>query len=240
MALCGKRSLIYTLLLMICASGLLAQEENIIRIKSGQEAEQALPMDVKYRYPEFRQGTISFYNGQTSSGRLNYNLLLGEMQFINLTRDTLSLAEEQTIREIQIGDHTFHYDAKYGFVEVVQEYPTARLAIQQKLTPLSREKMGAYEQSTGVSSIRDYSSISTSNGSTQKLALKGDLLIAKKVVYVFIDKNQRFRRANRAGILRIFPENKREINTFIEEHKTDFSQPEDLKALLRFCQEVAS
>ncbi|MEQ9439009.1 MAG: hypothetical protein RIG62_08165 [Cyclobacteriaceae bacterium] len=232
------------LILILCGVGyfpvLLAQEETIFRIKSGQEAQQALPMQVKYRYETFQHGTISFYNGKTSSGKLNYNLLLGDMQFVNPARDTLSLANEQTIRQIRLGGDTFYYDARHGYIEVVQTYPLATLAIQQKLLPLSKEKMGAYEQSSGVSSIREYGSINTGTGATHQLELKGDLLITKKVTYLLIDKNQRVRRANRSGILRLFAQDKKEINAFIEEQRINFNQLEDLQSLLEFCQQITS
>ena len=42
------------------------------------------------------------------------------------------------------------------------------------------------------------------------------------------------------GILRLFNKDKKAINTYLEEHKTDFNQAEDLQSLLEFCQQEAS
>lgn len=218
-----------------------AQERSdIYRVTAGQQAHEVLPAKVKYRYEAFQPGTVSFYSGKTSNGNLNYNILLGDMQFVDRSRDTLSLAEEQTIKQIKISDDTYLYNDKYGFLEVVQAYSQVKLAIHQQFVPISQEKMGAYGQSSGTSAISNYSSVSTSGGAMQPLEQQGDVLISKKATYLLIDKNQRVRRANRSGILRAFRKQKKAIESYIEEQQIDFHQLEDLQKLLQYCSEAAS
>ena len=240
MNLINRYSVASTLLLVVYTSVAFAQKEKIIRIQSDQNAEKVVPMNVKYRYEKFQPGTVSFYNGKTSNGQLNYNILLGDIQFVDRTRDTLSLAEKQTIKQIKIGNDTFFYDEKHGYLEVVQEYPPVKLAVHQQFIPISQEKTGGFGQSTGTSAVRQYGTVSTDGAGIHKLEQKGDVLIAKKTTYLLIDKNQRVRGANKSGILRLFNKDKKAINTYLEEHKIDFNQAEDLQSLLEFCQQEAS
>lgn len=172
-----------TLLVLISAwlfsRPLLAQDSSIIKIKNGVDIAKALPKRQQYQYPEFITGKVWYNTGNSAAGRLNYNLLLGEMHFIQPTGDTLSLADEYTIKYITIQADTFYYDAKKGYLQVIAHFNPVKLAVKQKLRKLSDNKVGAYEQATAVSSIRQYSYYTDRNGQIRNLTPKGDLLLTK-------------------------------------------------------------
>ena len=44
-----------------------------------------------------------YRNGVSGAGQLNYNRLLGEMQFIDPKGDTMALADEQNVAHVTIG-----------------------------------------------------------------------------------------------------------------------------------------
>ena len=222
----------------LATSTLLAQNTNKFRVKSGEEAEKAIPATYKYRYETFRNGSVSFYDGRSATARLNYNVLLGEMQFIDLTGDTLSLADEQTIQHIKIGENTFYYDPKYGYLEVVAAYPAVKLALHQSFATISKEKKGAYDQSTGTSSIKNYNSYASGNTRLQKLEPDGDVLIAREVTYFLVDENRRVFQANKSNVLKLFAKHKKAISTYLEEKDVDFDKEEDIRQLLQFCNEI--
>lgn len=215
-----------------------AQNTDMFRVKSGEEAEKNIPATYKYRFETFRNGSVSFYNGRSATARLNYNLLLGEMQFIDLTGDTLSLADEQTIQSIKIEEDTFYYDPKYGYLEVVAQYPAVKLTLQQSFSTVSKEKKGAYEQSTGASSIKNYNSYASGTSRLQKLDPDGDVLIAREVAYFLVDRNNRVSRANKSNVLKVFAKQKKAIGTYLDEKDTDFDKEEDIRQLLQFCSEL--
>ena len=222
------------------ACSLLAQDADLFRVKSGETVEETIPVVQQYRYATFRNGNVSFYNGSTATARLNYNILLGEMQFIDITGDTLSLAEEHTIRYIRIGENTFYYDPRYGYVEVVAEYPAVRLGRQPSFLAVLKEKKSAYGQSTGVSSIRSYNSYATGNSRLQKLDPKGDVLVAKQVTYFLVDHNHRIHRASKSSLMKLFSHQKRAIGDYLKAEAIDFDQEEDLRQLLQFCSALDS
>ncbi len=232
------KALIFLTVIGLATSTLLAQNTDKFRVKSGEEAEKNIPASYKYRYETFRNGSVSFYDGRSATARLNYNVLLGEMQFVDLTGDTLSLADEQAIQHIRIEENTFYLDPKYGYLEVVAQYPAVKLALHQSFATVSKEKKGAYDQSTGASSIKNYNSYASGNTRLQKLEPDGDVLIAREVTYFLVDENKRVFRANKSNVLKIFSKHKKAVSTYLDEKDVDFDKEEDIRQLLQFCSEL--
>lgn len=233
------KALIFLVAVELSTGALLAQDADVFRVKSGNKAEEVVPVALKYRYETFRTGSVSYYNGRTATARLNYNILLGEMQFIDITGDTLSLADEHIIQHIKIGENAFYYDPRYGYLELVAEYPKVKLSIQQSFSTVLKEKKGAYEQSTGVSSIRNYSAYSTGNSQVHRLQSNEDYLIGKDINYFLIDHNNYVHRANKSALKKLFAQQKKAIATYLNEEKIDFDKEEDLRRLLQYCTEIS-
>jgi hypothetical protein len=223
---------------MLSLSDLLAQEAKLIKIKAGEDIQSAVLFADKYRYPQFKEGTVTFFTGTTTAGKLNYNLLLGEMQFISPSSDTLSLANEATIKEIKIGENRFYYDLKNGYLEVREEYQSIKLAIKQSFRVAGIEKIGGYQQSSAVSSIKNYSILANGNSSVKRLEAKGDIVLSKEKLYFFIDQNNRFYKANKSNLLKIFVKNKKTIESYIRDESIDFDNEESLKKILLFCSQL--
>lgn len=221
-------------------AALWAQPAPILRIKGGPNWQRSVPMQERYRYPQFRAGTITYLNGQTAEGRFNYNILVGEMQFIDAKGDTMALANETTIRSVQVAETAFRYDDRYGFLEVVADYQPVKLAMKPIFKTVRAEKNGAYNQSSGTSSITQYKSFIGRTGQLSRLEQEGDVLLEKDVLYLMIDQNNRFYRLNKGSILKVFPKNKAEIEAYLKAEPIDFKKPEDLKKLLQFCSALSS
>lgn len=214
--------------------GLRAQETKVIRVKAGADARQVIPVAERYRYPVFQQGRITYYNGTSANTRLNYSILLGEMHFIDSKGDTLALANEQTIKQIVIQDHTFYYGARAGFLEEVAVYDPYKLAIKQEMRIVSSERLGGYNQSTGVSAIRTYKSFAGVNGQVQRLDIQGDILLAKDSAYYLIDANELVFKADRSGFMKVFAKKKKEIDAYLKENELDMKKEKDIRQLLLF------
>lgn len=224
---------------VLAISHLQAQENKLFKIKAGEDIQRSLPFTDKYRYPQFKIGGVAFLNGGTTPARLNYSLLLGEMHFISPAGDTLSLANESTIKWVQLGNDYFYYSPDYGYLEIIHDLPTVKLAIKQIFRVASVEKVGAYQQSSGVSSIKNYSILATGNSSVKRLEAKGDVVLSKEKFYFFIDQNNRFYKATKSNLLKIFVKNKRAIESYIKEESIDFTNEENLKKLLQYCSQFS-
>jgi hypothetical protein len=212
-------------------------QDKIIRIKSGEDARKVIPVTEKYRFEEFADGKIQYFNS-VSTGKLNYSILLGEMHFIDFNRDTLSLANEHLIKMVNIGERNFYYHNQNGYLEEIADYGTAKLAVRQIMQVVNNEKMGAYGHSTTVASIRTYSSYATGNSQLQRLQIPGDMLLAKNVSYFIIDHNNRVHAANKTSFLKVFAKHKKSIASYIRAQAIDFKDEKDIRKLLLFCSQL--
>jgi len=217
---------------------LLAQEAATFRIKSDADLKYAIPVASRYRYPQFKEGTVSFLNGSSANAKLNYNFMLGEVQFIGAVRDTLSLANEQTIKKIQIGENQFYYDVSHGYVESIADYIKVQLVVKTMFKVAAVEKMAGMGKSSATSSIKELNVLSTGNSSVQKLASKGDVILSKEKTYFLMDQNNRFYKPNKSGLLKLFSNHKKAIDTYSKEESIDFDNEESLKKILLFCSQL--
>lgn len=208
-----------------------AQSNEVIRVKSGEKMQQK----DKYLYDQFKTGTVRYRSGNSPTARLNYNLMLREMQFLALTGDTMSLADEQTVRQIDLSGDAYIFDQKNNVLKVLGTYGSASLALEQFLKVANIDKEGGYGMSSGASSIRTYNSYPTGNSSMAKLEIKGDVVFSRQQIYYFISQNNLSFPASRKSILKLFPKQKSAVVRYLDEHPVQFNQEEDLRRLLEFC-----
>ncbi|QJW89735.1 hypothetical protein HNV11_10260 [Spirosoma taeanense] len=212
-----------------------AQSSQVIRLKGGAGGEKSVPINDRYRYDRFRDGKVLFQNGASAAARFNYNVLLGEMQFIDARGDTLAITSEPVVRLVGIGEDVFWYDRIKGYLEIRAEYPNAKLAVQQGVRTAKNEKRGGYEQSTGTSAITNYQFYSGGSTAINKLDNKGDLLLIKGTSYFIIDQNGRSYPANKASVLNVYARHRGRVTAYLEDMPVNFTQEDDLKRLLNFC-----
>jgi hypothetical protein len=221
-----------------------AQSSDIIRIKGGVGGEKAVPFNARYRYDQFRTGRVLYLNGSTATARLNYNVILGEMQFIDSRGDTLALADESLLRLVSIGgvgssqEDLFVYDKTRGYLALVADYKGTKLAEKEGLRMAKSEKQGGYGQSSGSSAITTYQFYSPGSTSISKLDGQGDLLLIKDKMYFIVDQNGRTYLANKANIVKVFSKHRDQVITYLANESVDFRQEKDLKKLLSYCADL--
>ena len=145
-----KRFLILLVISPFAICTIQAQPNEVIRVKSGQKMQEK----DKYLYDQFKTGTVRYRNGNSPTARLNFNLMLREMQFLTPAKDTMSLADEQTIRQIDLGGDAYIYDQKNNVLKLLGTYGLAGLALEQSLKVANVGKEGGYGMASGASSIR--------------------------------------------------------------------------------------
>lgn len=234
---------LYSILLgiwLLCGSNLLAQNSKYTKIKAESNFVEKIPNNQKYQYVAFKPGTVAYNTGNAAVGKFNYNFLLDEVHFIDPQGDTLSLANEYIIKHVIIEQDTFYYDAKNGYLQIIDYYKPINLAIKQSIRIIRSEKQAAYDQSSAVSSIKQYSYYINQSGQLRKLEPKGNLLLAKENSFYIIDQNHRVLLANKANVLTVFQQFKSEVTAYLKTNKVDFRQETELRKLLQFCRELAS
>lgn len=228
---------LFTLLCLV-ASCTSAQAQKQIRVKAGDNVVNAIPMADRYRYPQFTTGNVVYRNGISGAGQLNYNRLLGEMQFIDPKGDTLALADEQNIAYVTIGSNRFYVNPGKGCPEVIADHGAVKLAKQVVLKSMRTEKKVAYGQSSGASSVATVQPYSN-NSSVHRIESTGDQMVKEDISYFVVDQNDRYYLLNKSAIFKVFPKHKKAIETYLNENPIQFTEEADVKKLIQFCSELS-
>ncbi len=226
-----KSFLLMTIFFSFQVSVVSAQNTETIRVKAGEDISKIISPNGIYRFPSFTTGTYLKHNNTNSSAKLNYNLLTGEMQYLNLNGDTMTIVNSAEINFINIQDAIFYY--RNGYKEVIADHDSVKLAVESDIK-LEYEKVGLYGQSNGAQDVINVSSYNSGTNIFQ-LTLGQDAVVRKKTTYYLFNKNEAPVIATKKSFLKIFNKNKPAINKYIENYKINFNKQEDLKNLLTFC-----
>ncbi|TDB62285.1 hypothetical protein [Arundinibacter roseus] len=228
---------IYILFFMSAlALNLQAQDrKETMRVKDGGKTDNQLFTQFKYTYDQFSDGIVRYRNGRAPVAKLNYNMLLQEMQFLSPSGDTLSLDQEYSIHAISIQNDTYVYNGKKGFLKILSNEHTVQLAVDNSLQVANVDKIGAYGQSSGVSSIKTFTSFSNGNSSISKLNIGGDVVYSVKRAFFLVDQNDLIFPATKKNFLRLFPNHKEAIADYLKQNQVQFTEEEDLQRLMKFC-----
>ena len=219
------------LLLLFSYCCRLHAQDSSIHIKAGMSVNEAVSVTGLYQYPQFSLGKVFFKSGDSTMAKLNYHTLLDEMLFINSKGDTLSIANAATIRSIRINSDLFYYDE--GFVKLIQDINGIKLASKQTLRLAGKDKIGAYGMANPTSAIDSYGTLIDQRG-TFNLVPREDITLAKKTVYYFGDKYNRFVWAIRKNLLKHFPKHSGSLSAYLKDNDVNLNSTGDLEKLLQF------
>ena len=200
-------------------------QNTVVTIKAGEDI-SALYKHI-YEYPVFSPGTVFFNDGTKARSKMNLNLLLEVMQFINEKGDTLALADENTIKYITVRTDTFLFQE--GYLQLVSTYGKTELATRQKIKFLNEKNIGAYGISTSTHTIDNYNTLRANN--TYALKVNKDLLYSKERKYYFNKAKHGFIPANKKNVLKVFSDKKGLVEKYLEERNPDYNNEGDLKSL---------
>jgi len=218
------------LIALVCCYSAHAQDSTII-FKAGTSFNESVPITVLYEYPQFVNGKVFFIPGDSSAGRLNYNRLVDQMQFIDLKGDTLNIAYAGTIKFIRINNDLFYYDN--GYLKLIKDNNTIKLAAKQTLRVSGKNKIGAYNMASPGSAIDSYGSL-TDQKVIYKLSPREDIILKRKTEYYLGDKYNHFVLANKKNLLRLYSKQEGTVNTYLKEYNVDFTNLEDLEKLIQY------
>jgi hypothetical protein len=225
-------------LLGLLASCTWVQAQKQIRVKGDENVLKVISLADRYRYPQFTTGTVTYRNGVAGTGQLNYNRLLGEIQFIGPKGDTLALADEQNIAHVTIGSSKFYVYQGQGCLEVIADHGSVKLAKRVVFESMRSEKKVAYGQSSGASSVATVQPFAN-NSSIHRIESAGDRMIQENVSYFILDQNDRAYLITKSVIFKVFSKHKKAIETYLNENIVHYTEEADLRRLIQFCSELS-
>lgn len=216
-------------------------------IKKGEVAVNVIPYEEQYRFPQFQEGKVTFFNNEVVHASMNYNHLYGEIHFLNDKGDTLSIGNGPKIRHVEMGENRFWMAVKDGIMEEKWAYPEVKLAKKQELVLISGN-IFPFEQShisTGDPAIHGSGPSGDATGDFYSKTMEykdvytrpatDKMVISEQISYFFIDRHNHFYPAKSGSIYKIFSRNKDAVKKYVDDYKIDFKKEEDLKMLLEFC-----
>ena len=190
-----------------------------------------------YLFPSFKDAEVKFKKGGELSAKMNFNLLICQMQFIDPHGDTLNIAKPQDIYVIDFDSSSFFYDK--GYCEILETCDSIELAVLRKVTyePIKIGALGLRNHSgTGTENYTSF----LNNASEKQLTVNEDIDIEKETTFFLIPNNKEMIKATKPGFLKVFPQSSQFIQTYIKENKPVFNKESDLKKLFVFCKSLAS
>lgn len=214
-----------------CILSSIAQSKQSTELKPGQDVSQLIAQHQRYYYEQFQPGRVYFRNGVSSPARMNYNYLNQEIQFISAHGDTLSIARENALDEIKIGDETYVYNSSYKYLKIIEDLTSIKLAVKYFIKAIVNQ--------SGQVLLLD-----RKGKSPDPLEAAGAerevLTLEKGQEYFIIDKNQRIYPALRYNLFRIYPDNRAEIRNFIKQQRISFEEEKDLIRVVEYCNRLES
>lgn len=225
------------LLLVIAAvillnAGLSAQKNDLVTVKAGSKILDHFPFRERYRYPEFTPGKVYFRNNTYSAFKLNYNLLMAEMEFIQ-SRDTLAIVNKKDIKYIVIDKDTFYFDKNY--LELISHPVPLKVVLNQYIKLKEIVKKDSYGTSSSGSSTQSYGSL-PSNGQFYKLAANEDMVFQKIREYYLSTPSSGFVPFKKKNVMQLFPKNEDDIKKYLKSNEIDFDSREDLIKFAAYLQ----
>ena len=186
-----------------------------------------------YRLPAFTEGMVTFRNGGSVTAKLNYNINVDEMHFINPQGDTLALADPPAVNFIDIGQYRFYYDK--GYLQSIPAAGDIILAFKQVLTEEKNTK-GAFGIGTTHPDANSYSYF-TLKGQQYKLGDE-ETQIETRTFYFFGDAYGHFSKASKEYILNRYAKQQEAVSIFLKNNHISFNKAEDLTKLLAYCKQL--
>jgi hypothetical protein len=208
---------------------LLAQKREAVQLSDRyNDVSQIMSSKTQYLLPEFTDGMVMFKNGEHASAKLNYNMLLEQMQFIGEDNSIMAIANLDDVQYVNISKRIF-IKYKSVFVEVLQG-GEVQLGVARKLRIVDHRKDGGYG---GTTSLMKVENVSTMDGApADHLTGTEELVFEESRIYYLI-KDFKPRVANKKAFTKAFPTCKDEIT---RQKNTDYSKEEQLRALMVLCQ----
>jgi hypothetical protein len=179
--------------------------------------------------PQFTDGQIKMKDGTLAGGKLNYNTVVDEMQFIGDKNEILSVADPSAVAQVVIGERKFYYLKNY-FFELVAD---GNILLYSRIhVKRFEEKVGAYGGSSSTSSITSVGSYSSDNGTYTKLNAGVKVSLQTEVIY-YIAINGKYKLIlTRNDLLKLFPANKELIKQEMDTENIKFDSVDSFKKII--------
>lgn len=185
-----------------------------------------------FLFPSFENAAVKMKNGGSMVYKMNFNLLICAMQFIDTNNDTLVIAKPAEVDTITLNDQQFYFND--GYYQVLTNTDSAKLVVLRTAS-YDALKIGALGlPSHSGSGIQSYSTLETYLGE-RKLTVNEDVEVTDETNYFLINNSGEKIKADKAGFIKFFPAKASSISSYLKQNNIKFSKAPDLIKLFNYC-----
>jgi len=221
-------------MILFCATATAQTSTQRLYIKGGSNARDNFMKEV-FKYPSFEPGIVEYKNGQRYKSNMNYNKLLGTVQFIDEEGDTLSIANEESVKIINIGTDVFIYAP--NCLLALKNTGKTSLYKNEMVRIADKLKTGGYGIPNSTGTIQSYDIIDT-RLNFNKIEINESLLVSKVSTYYLENEKGELFEASKKNVLDMYPKQEQAIRSFIKSNNLDFSKEEHLLELTDFLSKL--
>jgi hypothetical protein len=197
-----------------------------------KQASAVIPFQERFQFENFRKGLVTKITGTKTEAKLNYSYLNGDILFIAASRDTLSIADVNLVKNVAIGETIYFYDPKYGFAEIIADHNDVKIGKRSQWALVEYQNSNNYEKMEAPTSKQTTFVKMPANNKIESLT---NLTLKPQLSFFLIDKNNRFHMAQRDSFLRIYARNKKKVATYLNSHDVDYRNESDLRKAVAYC-----
>jgi hypothetical protein len=161
--------------------------------------------------------------GAVNNARLNYNLLLGEIEFLQ-DRDTLVILRKMDVYMVAAARDTFIYKGSY--LKLIQG-GSVKVYLRDKIILKDIVKKGAMGAPNRTSSVGSYSSLPV-DGKLYQLVPADDMEFQRTPEFFIMGSSGELVEFRKKNVMELFPANEAEIQKYLKSNKVNFELQEDI------------
>lgn len=212
-----KIRLILLLLISALSSTLLAQDKK-----------------TPFLFDKFEKGTLFFKDGTRGESLFNYNTVDEKLVFISPDSAVMEIANPSKTTIAKIGERVFEHVRNGMYYERIEVAPNTLLYVRWHSTMLSEGKAGAYGTKSTASSVESKSSMYGTSGYAE-LSVNESFAVKSKNNYFMKVKNKFKNVTDVSSFVKLFKENKEDVEKYIKEENIDWGNLEDVKKTVAYC-----
>ena len=192
---------------------------------------ERFPFNVRYLYPQFTDGQVLMKSGVVSLNKLNYNMLLGEIEFLQ-SSDTMIITKKKDLNYITVAQDTFMY--RTGYLQLIHS-GTVRVYLRDRIKLKDVVKKGAMGQPNRNSQVDSFNSMSL-EGNFQQLIPTEDYVFQRTLEFYLLTASGELVDFRKKNVLELYPDKEAEIQKYLKLNKVNFEMKADI---LRFADYLA-
>ena len=222
---------------LLITSSICAQEPKPFTVKAGEAITSVLKPDEIYLYPGFIKGVVFYNNGTQSEALLNYNLILGKMQFIKSGKDTLVITNSDMIKRMSVNSDTFYIHRDY--YRRIEGNENFMLVLKQYTKVVDIRKEGAYGMANPTGAIDNYTSWFSGNDAKMiNLRASAETVFSINSDFYFGTLNGNYLPVSMKNLIKLIPGKADDIKKFIKDRGLSFRKEQDLVTITEFINSI--